>query len=208
MSCDKLVIATLGCEGPLQLVCYRSATNEACDEQEGGRFTGTAGQTFGSVRVSRFPSVPMLAASLALAACGGESSTADRSNSANAVAPAPDNGAAATGTQARPAAGTDGEAVTAIPARFHGTWDSSAAACAGPPGEMRLVVEPDRLRFHESVARVLAVEPAGEEINVDLGFEGEGETWQEVRMLRLDAQGRLDVATSNDSATRVRCSAG
>lgn len=159
--------------------------------------------------MSRFTSIAISAAALALAACDGTSPTEERSNGANAVAPAPDKGtAAAAGAQTSPPAGADREAVVAIPARFHGTWDSSAAACAGRPGEMRLVVEPDRLRFHESVARVLAVETAGDDVNVDLAFEGEGETWQEVRMLRLDAQGRLDVATSNDSATRVRCSAG
>lgn len=94
----------------------------------------------------------------------------------------------------------------AIPARFLGTWDSSAAACAGPPGEMRLVVEPDRLRFHESVARVEVIRPAGEDrVEADLAFQGEGERWRETRAMRLISGGRLAVDAAGPPAERVRC---
>ncbi len=94
----------------------------------------------------------------------------------------------------------------ALPARFLGTWDQSAAACAGSGSEMRLVVEPGRLRFHESVARIEAIrETDGGHVEVDLAFQGEGESWRETRTLRRTAEDRLAVEAAGPPAERVRC---
>jgi hypothetical protein len=94
----------------------------------------------------------------------------------------------------------------ALPARFLGAWDRSAAACAGRGSEMRLVVEPGRLRFHESVARVEAVRETGNGVvEADLAFQGEGESWSETRSLRLLADDRLAVEAAGPPAERVRC---
>jgi hypothetical protein len=96
--------------------------------------------------------------------------------------------------------------VIAIPEPFRGRWDASAAACAGKASEMRLVVGPDSLRFHESLGRVEAVRAAGADtIALDLAFEGEGEQWRETRALRLLPDGRLVVDGRGGTANRVRC---
>ena len=95
---------------------------------------------------------------------------------------------------------------TIIPERYRGTWDASAAACDAHAGEMRLVVEGQRLRFYESVASVESVRPAGRgRIEVDLALQGEGETWQETRTLRLLPHGQLEVGVGGIATSRVRC---
>jgi hypothetical protein len=102
----------------------------------------------------------------------------------------------------------DGD-IAAIPERFQGRWDVDPAACAGRPGEMRLTVAPDRLLFHESVARVAAVRPGeANAVVVDLALEGEGETWRETRTLRLTGEDRLEVTVGDVSSIRVRCDEG
>ncbi|MGZ8346684.1 MAG: hypothetical protein ACXWUP_06180 [Allosphingosinicella sp.] len=96
----------------------------------------------------------------------------------------------------------------AIAARFVGRWDAGTAACAGAPGEMRIEIEPDRIRFHESVARVEAARPGeGDGVELDLAFEGEGETWRETRTLRLLPGDLLEIEVGGASVTRVRCQA-
>ncbi|WP_114954034.1 hypothetical protein [Sphingosinicella terrae] len=98
---------------------------------------------------------------------------------------------------------------TAVPQRFLGIWDVSPAACAGAPGEMRLVVGADQLRFHESVAAVRAVRSAERgAVAMELELEGEGERWRETRRLRLLPHGRLEVEVGGTGAVRVRCSEG
>jgi hypothetical protein len=93
-----------------------------------------------------------------------------------------------------------------IPAGFVGRWDAGTDACAGRPGEMRIEVAPDRIRFHESLASVEAARPAGDgALEVDLAFAGEGEVWRETRMLRLLPGGQLEIEAGSMSATRVRC---
>ncbi|HEY1146917.1 MAG TPA: hypothetical protein VGE84_11320, partial [Allosphingosinicella sp.] len=98
-------------------------------------------------------------------------------------AASPGNGASAEPSAMNPAAATS---LTAIPEPFRGRWDASAAACAGKASEMRLVVGPDSLRFHESLGRVEAMRASGADtIALDLVFEGEGKQWRETRALRL-----------------------
>ncbi len=99
----------------------------------------------------------------------------------------------------------DEAAQAAIPARFHGRWDSSREACARTASEMRLVVAASSLRFYESVGQVIAVRSAGDSVAVDLRTRGEGETRTETRTLRLDGDGRLVVQSGGIAATRVRC---
>ena len=129
----------------------------------------------------------------------------------NTPAPPPDPQPAGNAAVQPPAAQPERLATAEAPPpalaeRFLGSWDVSAAACAGPPGEMRLAVEPGRLRFHESVARVEAVRPAGaESVEVDLAFAGEGESWRETRTIRLLPDNRLAVDAAGPPAERVRC---
>lgn len=120
-------------------------------------------------------------------------------------AASPGNGASAE-PSAMNAAALPPTNVIAIPEPFRGRWDASAAACAGKASEMRLVVGPDSLRFHESLGRVEAVRAAGADtIALDLAFEGEGEQWRETRALRLLPDGRLVVDARGGTANRVRC---
>lgn len=133
-----------------------------------------------------------LALVLAVAACGEPTSggAAPRGNEATAEPLAPTS-------------------LTAIPEPFRGRWDASAAACAGAGSEMRLVVGPDSLRFHESLARVEAVRVLGADaVALDLASEGEGERWSETRTLRLMPDGGLAVEAPGSSANRVRCEGG
>lgn len=95
-----------------------------------------------------------------------------------------------------------------IPVEFRGLYERDAAACAGDPTELRLRVEADAMRFHESIGRVRRVIPEGKgAISVDAAFEGEGERWSNVLRLRLGEGGSLAIALPDGSETvRARCS--
>lgn len=94
-----------------------------------------------------------------------------------------------------------------IPASFHGRFDRDSGACAGPGTDLRLTVEADALRFHESVAHVRAVAPAGaRSLDVVADWQGEGQSWQATRRLALSEDGRtLTVSGEGTSAARTRC---
>ena len=118
-----------------------------------------------------------------------------------AVAPA--NGAAPAVDRPRPPepARTD-----AIPAAFHGVFDSGPQGCERP-SEQRLTVTADELRFHESVGAVRGVTvDSPTTIHVAADYQGEGESWRSVRELRLEEGGaRLTVSGEGTSLTRTRC---
>lgn len=99
-------------------------------------------------------------------------------------------------------------ASTTIPARFLGRWDADAAACKGEGSDLGLRIEPTALRFHESDATPRTVEMLDDDtIRIEATFEGEGETWQETRTLRLEGENTLVVedAASTHATHRMRC---
>jgi len=94
----------------------------------------------------------------------------------------------------------------ALPAEFHGRYDESRVACRGS-SEYRLVITASELRYHESVGRVRKVvveEPLVASVTAD--YQGEGETWSNVRELRLSKDGSSIMITGDGTGlTRIRC---
>lgn len=107
-----------------------------------------------------------------------------------------------------PGESVDAGASALLPDRFTGRWDADASACAGEGSDMALHIEPGRLRFHESIATPTSVRPLDDDaVRSELAFEGEGEVWQDTRILRLETDGTLTVADEDGAAAtrRVRC---
>lgn len=143
----------------------------------------------------------LLALCALLAACGAP---AEPENGSNQVAAPPPVGGAgnaadnATAPDPRPAI------AGAIPEAFRGIYDQDEQSC-GRPSQHRLIIDATELRFHESSGRVRTVKvesPTRIEILAD--YQGEGETWQNVRTLELDGK-RLTISGEGTTADRVRC---
>jgi hypothetical protein len=102
--------------------------------------------------------------------------------------------------QAKPAA--------AIPEPFLGTYDISREDCARS-SDGRLTVAPGELRFHESIGTVRKVTVAGaDSVTVEADYQGEGESWRNVRELRLAGGGAsLTIRGDGIGLTRIRCPA-
>lgn len=127
---------------------------------------------------------------------GNVIATPDSSSGAPAAAPEP------------PAAPVPAAALEtkALPAAFHGTYDESKEAC-GRPSEFRLAVTGSELRFHESIGTVRSVTAESPRaVSVAADYQGEGESWRNVRKLELSADGgTLTVSGDGTSLARVRC---
>jgi hypothetical protein len=97
----------------------------------------------------------------------------------------------------------------AIPAAFHGIYDSSVEAC-GRPSDGRLTVTALELRFHESIGSVRAVTPESSgPVRVEADYQGEGEKWRNSHELRLSGDGsKLTISGDGASFERVRCAQG
>ncbi len=151
----------------------------------------------------------MLAAATAMiAACGrddgGHVENAGEPGS-NSAAPPPAASQAAAPEAPSPPPPAPGEA-QAIPPAFQGVFDAPRDACAGP-SEYRLTVAPGELRFHESIGTVRSVTGDGPDaIRVTADYQGEGESWTNVRTLRLSDGGMtLTITGEGTSLTRYRC---
>ena len=122
-------------------------------------------------------------------------------------APVPEEPSEA-GNLSRPASAVSpkAEIESAIPRRFHGTYDRSLAEC-GTPSVHRLVVDADSLRFHESLAEVQQIEIEGPNaIAVASDYQGEGESWSARQRLELSESGeRLTLIGDGTETVRVRC---
>ncbi len=94
----------------------------------------------------------------------------------------------------------------AIPARFVGTWNTDAAACARPATSIEgLKVTSGELVFHESAGTVTGVKAIGhDKVEITADYEGEGERWTATQTLRLVGN-RLTVAQRGTAFSRVRC---
>ena len=116
------------------------------------------------------------------------------------------NGADPSSNHAAPATAPDPQPAIAgaIPEPFRGTYDRNEESCARP-SEYRLTVDAGELRFHESVGKVRTVRvlsPTRIELLAD--YQGEGETWQNVRALELDGK-RLTISGEGTTIDRLRC---
>lgn len=132
------------------------------------------------------------ASALALMGCSGGSDEDGNALAANDMTPV--------GATAAP--------LPNIPENFRGTFDADAVACGADSGDMRLVVDAQSLRFHESDSRVTRVTPRdGGAIDVDAVSTGEGITEQRQYRLAMSEGGRLNVTVSGSDSTRVRCNA-
>lgn len=139
-----------------------------------------------------------------LAACGQP--IEPDNNASPVVAPPPMPGAVPAANEADNAAAPDPQPAIAgaIPEAFRGTYDRNEADCARP-GEYRLTVDAGELRFHESIGRVRSVKVVdAAHIEVLADYQGEGETWQNVRTLELDGK-RLTISGEGTKIDRVRC---
>jgi hypothetical protein len=94
----------------------------------------------------------------------------------------------------------------AIPIAFLGVYDRDEAACAAP-GEYRMEVRADEIRFHESSGKVHKVTILGQDrASVEAAYQGEGESWTNVRELRLSDGGRtITVSGDGTNIVRRRC---
>ena len=152
----------------------------------------------------------MLAAAAAvLAACGSDGAggvnEAGEPAPANAAAPPPAKEAAASSDPGN-ALSAEPRPLQAIPPAFHGVYDADRNACAGP-SEYRLTVTAAEMRFHESIATVRSVVADGADtIRVAADYQGEGESWSNVRTLRLTDGGMtLTLTGEGTSLRRARC---
>lgn len=158
--------------------------------------------------------LPALAALMALAACDRSDPPANQvSIELNEAAPDPAPAAPApTPEQAEPEPANNSHAAPpaasgAIPAAYHGVFDQTAAACALDSSIYRLTVSGDELRFHESLADVQTVTPAGDNaVRVAANYSGEGMNWSNIQRLALSDGGRtLTITGENDPVVRKRC---
>ena len=154
-----------------------------------------------------FPLLPIAAAALASCGVPGETNQSEVRNAAIALPPAPGQAAPKTAAPAGAApvrAPSVLSGASAIPAAFQGVFDESKAACAGS-GEARLEVSGGELRFHESIGTIRNVAIASPtEISVTADYQGEGESWHNVRTLKLSGD-TLIISGDGTSLARIRC---
>ena len=96
-----------------------------------------------------------------------------------------------------------------VPTQFQGKWAGSLKTCPSP-GDGRLEIGPNTIRFYESRGKVLAVRVLDpQSVELDLELTGEGETWRETRKFVLSTDKRIltDVTPAHPQyhTARVRC---
>ncbi len=80
--------------------------------------------------------------------------------------------------------------LAAMPSAWRGRWAGQGGSCADS-SERRLDIEANRLVFYESVATPMRIERLSErELQLDLSFTGEGESWTRESVLVLSDNGR------------------
>lgn len=139
-----------------------------------------------------------------LAGCASGESAEAPAGTAGEDHSAHSSGAAAAETPIHPHTHLD-----SIPASYHGVYEGSLQACA-KPSDQRLTVAARELRFHESVGTVRSVGFGGSDaIAVEADYTGEGESWRNLRILKLLENGaRLSVKGEGEALERVRCPKG
>ena len=162
----------------------------------------------------------VIAASLALTACGGSDPVAEDAENVTAL-PSVDNvaggrdgvpsadGAPPQNSAGAPAASAPQGPAAAIPAALHGRWGLTPGDCTAARGDDKglLIVASNGMRFYESVAYpVTNVETSGDSFSADFAFTGEGQSWTKYQALSLDDD-RLVRTESSPMAsfTYARC---
>ena len=128
------------------------------------------------------------AAALLLAACSSGSEPAANETSAAAKTD-PELTAAASAT---PTA-TPSPVADAIPAAAQGRWGLVPADCTSTKGDAKglLVVEPKRIKFYESVAKLGAISESNPtRLRANFAFSGEGMEWQQDMVLDVQDGGK------------------
>jgi hypothetical protein len=96
-----------------------------------------------------------------------------------------------------------------FPFGFRGQWAPSDAACRDIDGNDRIEIYPNGIDFYEGGARLERITQAGQDrtVKVKLSFEGEGEFWEAVWLLRLGAGSQRLSVSEDESAWRTyqRC---
>lgn len=95
-----------------------------------------------------------------------------------------------------------------IPERFVGRWAPDEAGCRDPAGTIEgVAIEPDAIRFHESLGVPRSVVAEGERaVRVVFAYEGEGERWESEQVLRLDDRDALEILGPGETRLRrIRC---
>ena len=163
----------------------------------------------------------LMAAALALAACGDSTDPVAEEAENTAGLPSIDNvaggrdgtpsadGAPPTnGVATVPATGNPAPAA-AIPAALHGRWGMAPADCTSTRGDAKglLVVSGDELRFYESVATPIRnVQKSADSFSADFAFTGEGQSWTKFQTLALQDDKLVRTESSPmASFTYVRC---
>ncbi|MCD9030276.1 hypothetical protein LDO32_00810 [Luteimonas sp. Y-2-2-4F] len=104
-----------------------------------------------------------------------------------------------------PPAATVGET---LPAAYLGRWAPDEAACRQPASSIEgVVLEPRAIRFHESlgVPRTVSADEEGT-LRVLFDYEGEGERWSALQVLRLVGADTLEIAGPGEQRLRrIRC---
>ncbi len=95
---------------------------------------------------------------------------------------------------------------TVVPGGFQGRWASGQARCM-TAHEGSLTVSANEFLFYESRAKVLSTRQIGrQEVEFDMEFTGEGQTWHDVGRFSLSSDARtLTDVTRPDGFARVRC---
>lgn len=134
-----------------------------------------------------------------LASCGGP---AEPENEAGGVTAANEAAAPANAPAESPAPAP--VVAEGIPEAFRGIYDENEESCRRP-SEYRLTVGAGELRFHESIGTVRRVKvESPTRIEVLADYQGEGESWQNLRTLELDGK-RLTISGEGTEIVRLRC---
>lgn len=142
---------------------------------------------------------PTALAILLLTSCGGP---AEQENEAGGVTAANEAAAPANAPAETPAPAP--VVAEGIPEAFRGIYDENEEGC-GRPSEYRLTVGAGELRFHESIGTVRRVKvESPTRIEVLADYQGEGESWQNLRTLELDGK-RLTISGEGTEIVRERC---
>lgn len=136
---------------------------------------------------------------LGLAACSGAEEDAGNQPAAETPVPVEPDGGIGDGAGPPPA-----DAPGMIPARFHGVWDYELGDCV-PESDLRIEISGNEILFYESIGIVTGVAAKGDDVIVSLSMEGEGETWDEKMVLRVqDTPERLLLLPQAESEILLR----
>ncbi|MHA7819981.1 MAG: hypothetical protein ACX930_10080 [Erythrobacter sp.] len=139
----------------------------------------------------------VIAALLALAACGSEPEAPATSDTPIPVEP---DGGIGDGA-GPPEQAVDGALANRIPTRFHGAWDYVDGTC-DPASDLRMEISGSEILFYEAIGMVTEVSPEGGDVVVTLAMEGEGETWEQRTRFSLVGDGadqRLETSDGDEA---------